>query len=280
MNTLPASHATPPPGTGLFDEMRAEMRERVDALDEKVHEALPTPEGETTRLLQQLDTLSHSLETSNSTSVKKQMREALWTLRQGLENGPTAGSGPEIRKALEKVRGVCFDCISDQLSSWPSSHTVVRPLLSDVPNYEEISPRLWRGGQPDSDGADWLVARGVGTEIDLRGSDQDNQWMPPQWGPVRHFMIPVEDNQSPTFSQVEDFVRTVESAEQPVFVHCKAGIGRTGTMIACFRITRGWTADEALEAERTFSGRTLHQADFIRQFEGWWKEHHATAPQA
>lgn len=256
--------------------MRTELRERIDALDEKVHQALPTPSAETTRLLGEMDTLSHSIDASNAAAVKKDLREAIWALRQGLETGPVSGSSPEVRSALEKVRNVCFDCISDRVSSWPSSHTLVRPPLSDVPNYEEVSPTLWRGGQPDTDGAAWLVAHGVGTEVDLRGSDQSNQWTPPVWGPVRHYMVPIEDNTSPSFQQVEEFVKTVETADLPLFVHCKAGIGRTGTMVACFRITRGWTAEEAIEAERVFSGKTLYQADFIRQFEGWWTDRLAT----
>ena len=43
---------------------------------------------------------------------------------------------------------------------------------------------------------------------------------------------------------------------------------RTGTMIACWRITHGWTADKAIEQERLHSyDASFKQEQFVRDFE-------------
>jgi hypothetical protein len=47
--------------------------------------------------------------------------------------------------------------------------------------------------------------------------------------------LPVPDGGAPTMEQATEFVRFVneqKSAQQPVAVHCEAGLGRTGTMLA------------------------------------------------
>jgi len=37
------------------------------------------------------------------------------------------------------------------------------------------------------------------------------------------------------------------AAVRGVFVHCWGGVGRTGTVVGCWHVARGTTADEALE---------------------------------
>ena len=65
--------------------------------------------------------------------------------------------------------------------------------------------------------------------------------------------LPVQDFQAPDLGQIEDFVSTVRRSirkRRPVAVHCGAGRGRTGTMIACYLVSRGRTAAAALEEVR------------------------------
>lgn len=196
-------------------------------------------------------------------AIKKDVREQLWDIRRNAPDGCS-----ELRHSYEKLRNLALD------GSYPNSVYTIRPSACDVPNFQIVSPQYLRGGQPDQEGLDWLARQGIKTEVDLRGTDRDNAWDPPTSYPLKIVNVPVEDFQQPTFQQVEDFIKVVnEPANQPVYVHCKAGVGRTGLMTACWRISQGMSADEALEAERINSQYgTLKQEHFVREFEAYWKE--------
>src|SRR2546422_4173239 len=68
-----------------------------------------------------------------------------------------------------------------------------------------------------------------------------------------HKKICVQDFAAPTFDQVDEFVAFVDSkiAEgKKVLVHCYAGRGRTGTMLAAYLIHQGMSSDAAVREIR------------------------------
>lgn len=65
--------------------------------------------------------------------------------------------------------------------------------------------------------------------------------------------IPVIDLTAPTLHQVKQAVTMIASCldhHLPVAVHCIAGLGRTGTILACFLVRQGMSADKAITTIR------------------------------
>jgi protein tyrosine/serine phosphatase len=148
------------------------------------------------------------------------------------------------------------------------------PSPDDIGNFQKVSRYLYRGGQPTKQGFEWLAAHGVKTVVSLRGEDPSDLELSaiPK---VKRTAFIIKDETAPTFSQAEEFVKMANNPEDvPLYVHCKAGVGRTGVMVACYRISHGWSAEEALQeaGKFRFNGSLCSdQQDFVRQFEQYWK---------
>lgn len=87
----------------------------------------------------------------------------------------------------------------------------------------------------------------------------------------RHF--PIRDMGIPSMPETIRLCYDLQRARARgavVAVHCLAGLGRTGTILACMAVVGGMGADAAIEAVRRSapgSIQTEQQADFVREFE-------------
>lgn len=126
-----------------------------------------------------------------------------------------------------------------------------------------VDERLWRGGAPSAAGYDWLAERGVTTIVDLRAAASDEELAAPERLGFDVVHLPVEDGQTPSDELVHELISVVEGSDGVVFVHCQAGVGRTGSVAAAYQV---WTGENggsgALVDNLAIGPPTLEQVAF------------------
>ncbi|MEO6121911.1 MAG: dual specificity protein phosphatase family protein [Acidimicrobiales bacterium] len=136
----------------------------------------------------------------------------------------------------------------------------------DIPvrNFAEVDDRLWRGAAPDADGYRALAAAGVQTVVDLRAEENlhiDNPLLRSLG--ITRVALPMRDGQAPTRQQVDRFLDIVQDSPGRVFVHCGAGVGRTGTMAAAYLVKSGQAGPvDALRRNLSIGPPSLEQMAF------------------
>ena len=132
--------------------------------------------------------------------------------------------------------------------------------------YACVSSSLWRGSRIQSEATiSDLEIIGIKSIINLCAErDLDGNL----WKKFKLFRIRILDNTVPSIKQINEFLSIVaNSANQPVYVHCEAGKGRTGVMVACYRIkVEGWTNQEAIEEAKKYGMVLKNQINFLKTY--------------
>ena len=142
-----------------------------------------------------------------------------------------------------------------------------------IKNFHQVDEHVYRGGQPNKDGFDFLTKLGVKTVIDLREADQrskEEEKLVTAEG-MKYVNVPMTGLHPPTEAETAKILQILENESTgPVFVHCKRGADRTGAVIAAYRIDHDrWDNARALR-EAMDRGMRLFQLprqSYIRGFQ-------------
>jgi len=134
-----------------------------------------------------------------------------------------------------------------------------------------IENKLAGSALPQSIGAvQWAISQGIKSIVTIREEPLADEWIKH----VDYLHIMSNDMAVPEFDDLihaVDFIHKRITNNEPVLVHCLAGMGRTGTVLACYLVKyQNTSAEEAMQKvreERPGSIQSYPQEEIIFRFE-------------
>jgi tyrosine-protein phosphatase SIW14 len=141
-----------------------------------------------------------------------------------------------------------------------------------VENFHKLNDSLYRGAQPTDEGFGNLAKLGIKTVVDLREFDSRSaaEKKAVEAAGMKYVNIPMQGTNTPEPAVVAKALAVLNSKDAgPVFVHCRRGADRTGTIIACYRMSHdGWQPAKALQEAKDLgmAWYTKGMQHFIRAY--------------
>jgi atypical dual specificity phosphatase len=124
-------------------------------------------------------------------------------------------------------------------------------------------PHLAASARPDGpDELAWLRAQGIQLLVTLSEEPLRRDWVNDAGLLALH--VPVVDMEAPTQEQIDRCVSALaraHSQEIGAAVHCTAGLGRTGTILAAYFVHRGLNARDAIARVRELRPGSIETDD-------------------
>lgn len=139
---------------------------------------------------------------------------------------------------------------------------------AELPRFQQVTDRLYRGGQPREGGLRRLRELGIDTILNLRGTSKTTKAEEAEAHALgfNYFNVALPNWGRPQDERVRRALLIIAAPQNGnVFVHCKDGVDRTGTIVALHRVThQGWKTRDAL-AEADVLG--------MRRFQFWMRDY-------
>ena len=137
------------------------------------------------------------------------------------------------------------------------AQTEVKKDFSNIKigNFGQMDERFFRGAQPLESDYQSLKDLGVTMVIDLRNDPMAYEKGAVEALGMKYINIPMSGWKSPQQTDVDTFLALVNNPETgKFFVHCKAGIHRTGVVGAAYRYTNyGWNYDQVYKEMKDYN---------------------------
>jgi protein tyrosine phosphatase (PTP) superfamily phosphohydrolase (DUF442 family) len=143
-----------------------------------------------------------------------------------------------------------------ETGSGKSGMQIDKNLIAD---FGEVTPTLYRGGQPTKRGFEALAKMGFQIVVDLRGDRNSEREEVTRLG--MQYVSSAWQCSFPKDSIFADFITLIRTNPgKKIFVHCRVGDDRTGMMVAAYRMAeQGWGAERAKKEMTTFGFSFVHR---------------------
>lgn len=142
----------------------------------------------------------------------------------------------------------------------------------NIKNFGAMDDVLYRGGQPSETDYKALADFGIKTIIDLRNDHESFAKSAAEAAGMKYVLIPMDGVSAPSDEDVAKFLSVInDPSSGKIYMHCKAGIHRTGAMGAVYRIYKdGWDYDKTYAEMKNyqFSAGLFHGAlkSFVQKY--------------
>ena len=105
-----------------------------------------------------------------------------------------------------------------------------------IPNLHTVAPGILRGGQPESEGWEYLRSVGITNILKLNTSSEGSDDGAVALGMTVNY-FPIDKIHQIALKPNPEYVRAAVGKIQPgTFVHCLHGEDRTGLIVGCYRV--------------------------------------------
>ena len=188
--------------------------------------------------------------------------KSVGTAVEELVTGKAGQAGTDAKNAIQDVGDGFYDAGAESIG--------VGELLGlnyGVTAYQaKVDGNLTRGSRLSDAGIAQLHNQGYKSVVNLCLENDDDTPRAEALG-MNALHVPVLDNSAPTEAQVKQFLDFVtDPKNQPAYVHCEAGKGRTGAFSAAYRMAvDGWSADAAITEGKQFGLQLPNQIAFLQR---------------
>ena len=127
----------------------------------------------------------------------------------------------------------------------------------EIPRFQKVADGLYRGGQPNRKGFDFLKNTGVKTVINLTEENDEEATVKALGLNYIHIPMTVTVTSRIDESDIQQYFAVMNNPQNlPVFIHCRRGADRTGAMVGFYRIAyQGWDGKRAFKEARDIGMR-------------------------
>src|SRR5262245_4195134 len=144
-----------------------------------------------------------------------------------------------------------------------------------IKNFGQMDANFFRGAQPDPEDYQALKNLGIKTVVDLQDSPSDYEKADVEALGMKYVNIPMSGMGTPKTSDIDTFLALFDNPDTgAVFLHCKAGIHRTGVLGAAYRYKKsGWDYDKVYKEMKNYNfSAGLFHGGYKSWVEDWGKK--------